>query len=103
MPAGASFDDPGVIANDNIDGDISESVKATSTVDSRIVGSYKVVYTVTDNAGNAADPVSRTVRVTPAQGGGGGGGGPIDPGSLLLLMLIAILVRRNGRDRRASH
>jgi hypothetical protein len=103
VPAGASFDDPGVIANDNIDGDISESVKATSTVDSRIVGSYKVVYTVTDNAGNAADPVSRTVRVTPAQGGGGGGGGPIDPGSLLLLMLIAILVRRNGRDRRASH
>lgn len=100
IPAGSDYDDPGFKAMDNIDGDISESVVAKSTVDSRIVGLYKVVYTVTDKAGNAADPVSRTVRVTPAEGGGGGGGGAFGPLSLMLVPGLWAVGRRRRRNAR---
>jgi hypothetical protein len=94
LPAGDAFEDPGVSASDNIDGDISANVVATSTVDSRIVGTYKVVYTVSDAAGNAADPVTRTVRVQPAEGVGGGGGGATGPLGLALILAAALRRRR---------
>jgi hypothetical protein len=100
IPAGTDYADPGFKAMDNIDGDISDNVVANSTVDSRIVGLYKVVYTVTDKAGNAADPVSRTVRVTPAEGGGGGGGGAVGPLSLLLMPGLWAVGRRRPRKGR---
>ena len=98
-----AFDRQSALAFSAADGDISDSVVAKSTVDSRIVGLYKVVYTVKDKAGNAADPVSRTVRVTPAEGGGGGGGGAFGPLSLLFLPgLWVIHRRRSRRSRRGS-
>jgi hypothetical protein len=94
VPAGDAFQDPGATASDNIDGDLSANVVATSTVDSRIVGTYKVVYTVSDAAGNAADPVTRTVRVQPAEGVGGGGGGATGPLGLALILAAALRRRR---------
>ena len=64
IEAGATFNDPGAKAMDNLDGDISGNVQAIGDpVDPNRIGIYTVVYTVKDNSGNQADPVSRTVRV----------------------------------------
>jgi len=74
---GTSFADPGVTASDAYDGDLTSKVaKSGDTVDTSTVGEYAIHYDVADEAGNAADRVSRTVKVTasPASSGGGGGG-----------------------------
>ena len=91
VPSGQPFADPGVTATDNIDGDISSSVVATGNVDTSLVGTYMVTYNVMDAAGNAADPLTRTVSVTPATGTGGGGG---QIAILELLFAMLLLVRR---------
>ena len=88
VPANSAFTDPSATATDNIDGDISNRIVATSNVDVRVMGTYNIRYDVTDSAGNRATTVTRTVRVVPAEGTGGGGGGSIDP---LLLMFAALL------------
>lgn len=59
---GGTFADPGTSVTDNHDTGLIASV--TGTVDSNTVGSYTLVYNATDNAGNAATPVSRIVNVT---------------------------------------
>ena len=87
VPSGAPYSDAGATATDNIDGDITPV--ATSNVNTAVVGTYTVTYNATDFAGNAADPVSRTVNVTPAAGRGGGGGGAL--GIWLLLLLATFL------------
>lgn len=59
-----TFSDPGATATDNTDGDISSTIEAdTSTVDTTVAGHYIVTYNVSDAAGNAATPVTRTVIV----------------------------------------
>lgn len=57
-----SYTDPGAMAMDNFDGDISDSVKVTGTVNTSIVGSYTLNYTVSDAWGNSSS-LSRTVIV----------------------------------------
>lgn len=66
----ASFTDPGATASDNVDGDISASINATSTVNTAVAGDYSVIYQVSDSSGNATT-VTRNVIVdeaTPPQG-----------------------------------
>ena len=60
---GDTFNDPGSVANDNFDGDISDSIAVTGFVDSLVLGDYVLTYDVTDTAGNQALSVSRTVHV----------------------------------------
>ena len=43
-----------VVATDAVDGDLTDSVSATGTVDSLVVGTYPVTYSVSDSSGNAA-------------------------------------------------
>ncbi len=74
VPAGTAYVDPGATAEDNIDGEITSSIIASGAVNPSVVGNYTLTYTVSDFAGNAADPISRTVTVAPAAGRGGGGG-----------------------------
>lgn len=62
MKRGMTFNDPGVKAKDNVDGDITSKVKVDSNVNTNKKGVYKVTYSVTDSAGNSASAV-RTVRV----------------------------------------
>jgi hypothetical protein len=93
VPAGSTYVDQGADASDNIDGDITDSIAVTNPVNSNLVGNYTVTYNVTDFAGNKAQPVTRTVNVTPAAGTGGGGGGLVGPWTLLIL-LLAIAGRR---------
>ncbi|WP_197474975.1 DUF5011 domain-containing protein, partial [Oleiphilus sp. HI0079] len=70
---GDSYSDPGVIATDEEDGDISSSVTAVpdilnvpTLIDTSVPGPAEgtlITYNVIDSAGNAADPITRTVYV----------------------------------------
>ena len=61
---GSKFEDPGVIATDNVDGDITSKVKKSGQVDTSKAGVYEIVYSVTDKAGNKSE-VKRVVKVVP--------------------------------------
>jgi PKD repeat protein len=60
-----SFVDPGVLAFDNVDTNMIDSVKITGTVDPKTPGTYQIRYNVKDAAGNVADELVRTVIVDP--------------------------------------
>jgi hypothetical protein len=98
VAAGSIFTDPGTSAIDNIDGDISDTVTASNTVSTAIVGTQTLTYNFADFAGNSAAPISRTVRVIPASGagGGGGGGGAISLAVLAVLSMLTLIVMFNG-------
>ncbi|MDQ3805757.1 MAG: PxKF domain-containing protein, partial [Acidobacteriota bacterium] len=56
-----SFADPGATAADNCDTNVP--VTASGAVDVNTPGTYTITYTATDDAGNAATAVTRTVNV----------------------------------------
>jgi hypothetical protein len=56
------FVDPGATATDNVDLDVTDDIVATGTVNTEVIGTYYITYTVTDTAGNTATKV-RTVTV----------------------------------------
>ncbi|WP_152570654.1 OmpL47-type beta-barrel domain-containing protein [Paenibacillus tyrfis] len=64
---GTSFVDPGAIAVDNYDGDISGRIRVVGTIDSRKPGVYELRYQVEDSSGNRALEVVRKVRVRPEE------------------------------------
>jgi len=57
-----TYTEPGATATDNIDGDITESIATTGTVDTSAIGTYTITYTVSDASGNET-VVTRTVEV----------------------------------------
>jgi hypothetical protein len=59
---GHPFSDPGATAKDNVDGDISAIINVDSNVNIDQIGSYHIIYTVEDNAGNKAS-LKRNVKV----------------------------------------
>ncbi len=62
--AGDPYTELGAAAIDNNDGDISGSIVVdASAVDTTTVGDYNVTYNVVDSSGNAANTVTRIVRV----------------------------------------
>jgi|GEM_PF-179679 len=60
---GTGYTEEGATASDNVDGDVSESIVISGSVDTNSVGIYTVNYDVTDITGNAATTVSRSVSV----------------------------------------
>jgi cytochrome c peroxidase len=68
---GAAYRDPGATASDNVDGDISNRIVVSGSVNTNNPGTYTLRYNVSDVAGNAAVTVSRTITVTPSQDDGG--------------------------------
>lgn len=60
---GTNATDPGATAIDDVDGDISENIKRSGTVDPRKSGTYKIDYVVSDRAGNLSNVVQRTYIV----------------------------------------
>ena len=84
LAAGAPYEDPGATATDDIDGDITDFITTSGSVNTTVIGSYRVTYTATDRATNSA-MVQRTVNVGVNQGTGGGGGGAVSLISLLML------------------
>ena len=64
---GEGYTELNATATDRVDGDLTGNIVInTDNVDTSAVGEYTVTYNVTDAAGNAADTVTRTVRVTDA-------------------------------------
>lgn len=63
VPYGASWTEPGYTANDNYDGDISNLVSITGTVNTSVLGDYTLLYDVDDSSSNDAVTKSRTVSV----------------------------------------
>lgn len=59
----SSFAEPGYVALDNGDGDITDNVKIEGSVDTSKEGEYFIKYSVSDRSGNKAE-VSRKVTVT---------------------------------------
>jgi hypothetical protein len=59
----STYVDAGVTATDNYDGDITSKVIVLGTVNTSILGTYTLTYTVSDSSGNEAIPVTRTVKV----------------------------------------
>ncbi len=56
--------EPGYIAHDNCDGDITSKVKVTGALNTNMVGTYELKYLVHDTAGHLVEE-TRVIRVTP--------------------------------------
>ncbi len=63
LEVGTAFADPGVMAADDKDGDITARIVKSGVVDSAHLGAYALSYDVSDSAGNQAARVTRTVQV----------------------------------------
>ena len=61
-----TFTDPGAVANDAVDGDLTSAIKVIGSVDPAIVGDYNIVYSAKDAQGNET-VVNRLVRVRDTQ------------------------------------
>ena len=74
----STFEEPGYVAVDDVDLDVTAQVEVTGTVDVKTVGDYTLTYSVSDKAGNKTS-VERTVTVkAPAAGGTGSDDGSDD-------------------------
>ena len=63
VEAKGTYTDAGASASDILDGNLTGSVTSVDTVNTDVLGSYTVTYSVSDTNGNPADPVVRTVSV----------------------------------------
>jgi len=66
ISVGDNWTDPGATATDDIDGDLTNSIAVSGSVDASTVGTYTLTYTVADAASNVAS-ATRTVIVTEAE------------------------------------
>lgn len=63
LELGTAYAEPGATAQDEVAGNLSGAVVISGTVDTATEGNYLRTYRVSDPAGNAAAPLTRTVRV----------------------------------------
>ncbi|MBW7863354.1 MAG: DUF5011 domain-containing protein, partial [Candidatus Hydrogenedentes bacterium] len=64
VECGAIYTDAGATALDACGGDLSSQIVVTGNVNSSAPGTYTLVYSLPDAAGNTAVPLTRTVQVT---------------------------------------
>jgi hypothetical protein len=62
VAVGGTYTEAGATADDNIDGDVTDDIVISGTVNADVAGTYSVLYKVTDAAGNVATK-TRTVTV----------------------------------------
>src|SRR5699024_6668488 len=58
---GETFADPGVEAVDDIDGDLTDSIKITDDIDMKVPGEYEVNYEVADSSGNITTETRKVI------------------------------------------
>ncbi|MDP6083455.1 MAG: DUF5011 domain-containing protein [Verrucomicrobiota bacterium] len=63
VKVGENYEDAGATANDDVDGDITQSIEITGMIITAAPGVYTLTFNVKDKSGNAAVSVVRTVRV----------------------------------------
>ena len=61
---GDKYEEPGFMAIDNLDGDLTRKVIVDGEVNSIKSGKYEILYSVRDNAGNSSGSFKRTVIVS---------------------------------------
>lgn len=54
LEVGDTYEEPGATATDDVDGDVTDNIKISGEVNTDKAGTYEVVYTVSDEAGNEA-------------------------------------------------
>ena len=59
---GGTYSDSGATATDDLDGDVSDSITTEGSVDTNIIGTYKIKYYAKDKSGNTGT-AERTVQV----------------------------------------
>lgn len=64
LSVGAKYVEPGYVAIDNCDGNITDQVLVSGTVDTKKPGTYVLTYSVKDEEGNLSK-VKRTIKVFP--------------------------------------
>lgn len=69
------YQEPGFIANDACDGDLTQNVKITGEVNTEVLGTYELKYTVEDQTGHMSEE-TRVIRVTPK---------PVETGKMIYL------------------
>ena len=57
MELGETFNDPGATATDNYDGNITNNITISGSVDVNSAGTYVIAYNVTDSQGNVANQI----------------------------------------------
>ncbi|WP_112182431.1 immune inhibitor A domain-containing protein [Paraliobacillus zengyii] len=62
LEVGAVYEDAGISATDNYDGDVTDIVTVTGSVDTDVLGEYTLTYKVIDESGNEAT-ITRTVHI----------------------------------------
>jgi hypothetical protein len=64
LTVGDVYTESGATAYDETDGDLTDSIVITGSVDTTEAGTYTLIYSVTDSEGNEATTVTRTVIVS---------------------------------------
>ena len=72
LELGSEYIEAGASAIDNVDGDLTDVIFITGSVDSNTAGTYTISYNVSDSSGNAANTVSRTIVVNAESESGSG-------------------------------
>lgn len=63
LALGTPYSEEGATAQDNKDGDISDDIIITGTVNHNLVGEYRIFYNVEDSEGNKAATATRFINV----------------------------------------
>jgi hypothetical protein len=63
VECGGTYTEAGATANDNCEGDLSDAIVISGSVNTNVAGTYTINYDVVDSIGNRAARVSRTVIV----------------------------------------
>jgi hypothetical protein len=102
--ANETYTDAGATATDTADGNLTSRITVDNPVNAAVIGTYTVTYKVTDLSGNAATPVTRTVRVETreATGGGGGGATGLEVALWLAFAIVAARLQRSARWKRRT-
>lgn len=58
-----TYQDQGATAQDDTDGNISNKIVISGKVDTAVTGNYQLKYNVTDNAGNSAPELTRSISI----------------------------------------
>ncbi len=95
LTVGDQYSDAGATATDAVDGDLTSRITVDNPVDPAVIGTYTVTYNVKDLSGNAAAPITRTVKVQANQPAGGGGGGG-SAGVLFIVFLAGVALLKRG-------
>ncbi len=61
--ANITYNDPGVVAYDSVDGNVSNNAVRTGSINIAVLGTYQYQYKVADKAGNKSGSISRDVVV----------------------------------------